>query len=90
MAALLGRPMMPYTAGLMRSVPRLEAALERGRRLAAIPGNVPDPRHRPSGCTFHPRCAHARPEPCERARPPLELAAPAHLVRCSRWREIAA
>ena len=89
-AALLGQPMMPYTAGLMRSVPRLDAALHRGQRLVAIPGNVPDPRQRPAGCTFHPRCGHARPDPCERFRPVLETAAPAHLVRCSRWREIAA
>ncbi len=88
--ALLAQPMMPYTAGLLRSVPRLEAALDAGRRLAAIPGNVPDPRRRPPGCAFHPRCGHARPDPCQRARPSLEAASPAHLVRCSRWREIAA
>ncbi len=89
-AALLGRPAMPYTTGLMRSVPRLDAALDRGRRLAAIPGNVPDPRQRPAGCTFHPRCGHARPDPCLRARPALEWAAPDHRVRCARWREVAA
>ncbi len=89
-AALLGRPMMPYTAGLMRSVPRLDAALHPGRRLAAIPGNVPDPRHRPAGCTFHPRCPHAQPDPCEQARPALEWAAQEHQVRCARWRDIAA
>ncbi len=89
-AALLGQPMMPYTAGLMRSVPRLDAALDPGRRLIAIPGNVPDPRQRPVGCSFHPRCGHARPDPCERARPVLERAAPEHQVRCARWRDIAA
>jgi len=89
-AALLGRPIMPYTAGLMRSVPRLDAALDPGRRLIAIPGNVPDPRQRPAGCSFHPRCGHARPDPCERARPVLERAAPEHRVRCARWRDIAA
>ena len=89
-AALLGRPMMPYTAGLMRSVPRLDAALDAGRRLVAIPGNVPDPRQRPAGCTFHPRCGHARPDPCQRTRPALEWGAPDHRVRCARWREIAA
>ncbi len=89
-AALLGQPMMPYTAGLMRSVPRLDAALDPGRRLVAIPGNVPDPRQRPVGCSFHPRCGHARPDPCERARPVLERAAPEHQVRCARWRDIAA
>ncbi len=89
-AALLEHPAMPYTAGLMRSVPRLDAALATVRRLAAIPGNVPDPRQRPAGCTFHPRCGHARPDPCQRARPALEWAAPEHQVRCARWREIAA
>ena len=89
-AALLGRPAMPYTAGLMRSVPRLDAALHTGRRLIAIPGNVPDPRQRPAGCTFHPRCGHARPDPCLSARPALEWAAPGHRVRCARWREVAA
>ncbi len=89
-AALLEHPAMPYTAGLMRSVPRLDAALHTGRRLLAIPGNVPDPRQRPAGCTFHPRCGHARPDPCLRARPALEWAAPDHRVRCARWQEIAA
>ena len=88
--ALLEHPAMPYTAGLMRSVPRLDAALQTGRRLAAIPGNVPDPRQRPAGCTFHPRCGHARPDPCLRARPALEWAAPGHRVRCARWQEVAA
>ncbi len=88
--SLLRRPAMPYTAGLMRSVPRLDAALHPGRRLAGIPGNVPDPRHRPPGCTFHPRCCHALPDPCERARPALEQSAADHRVRCARWRDIAA
>jgi oligopeptide transport system ATP-binding protein len=89
-AALLARPMMPYTAGLMRSVPRLDSALDARRRLVAIPGHVPDPRHRPPACRFQPRCDHARPDPCERARPALEAAAPDHEVRCARWRDIAA
>ncbi len=89
-ATLLGQPLMPYTAGLMRSVPRLDAVLDGHRRLVAIPGHVPDPRHRPPACRFQPRCLHARPAPCERARPPLEAAAPGHRVRCARWRDIAA
>ncbi|RZM04109.1 MAG: ABC transporter ATP-binding protein, partial [Sphingomonas sp.] len=59
-------------------------------RLPAIPGNVPDPQHRPAGCTFHPRCAHALPDPCEATRPALEEAAAEHTVRCARWRELAA
>jgi oligopeptide transport system ATP-binding protein len=87
-AALIQRPLMPYTSGLLGSVPRLDAALRRGKRLQAIPGSVPDPRHRPPGCTFHPRCAHARPQLCDAGRPLLEQAAPGHAVRCCRWREL--
>jgi oligopeptide transport system ATP-binding protein len=89
-ATLLSRPLMPYSAGLISSVPRLDDVCRKGGRLAAIPGNVPDPRARPQGCTFRPRCAHARPDPCEAARPRLEEVQPDHAVRCARWREIAA
>ena len=89
-ATLLRHPLMPYSAGLIGSVPRLDQVLRRGVRLAGIPGNVPDPQRRPPGCTFHPRCDHARPDPCEAARPALEAAGTGHAVRCARWREIAA
>jgi oligopeptide transport system ATP-binding protein len=87
---LLRRPLMPYTAGLIGSVPRLTHVRSRGGRLPAIPGNVPDPRARPVGCTFHPRCAHVLPDPCMAARPAMERATEDHEVRCARWREIAA
>jgi len=87
---LLQRPLMPYTGGLLRSVPRLEAALRRDARLQAIPGNVPDPLHRPAGCAFHPRCSHAMPGRCDAGRPALEAVGPKHAVRCCRWSEIAA
>ena len=88
--ALLARPRMPYTRGLLNSVPRLDAALRPGQRLPAIPGNVPDPRHRPQACTFQPRCGFAQPETCGVARPEMEQADAGHFVRCARWREISA
>jgi len=89
---LLSHPLMPYSAGLIGSVPQLSHVRLRreGGRLAAIAGNVPDPQRRPAGCVFQPRCSHARPQPCEAARPALEAATPDHAVRCARWREIAA
>ena len=89
---LLRRPLMPYSRGLIASVPLLSQLRDRtpSSRLPAIPGNVPDPQHRPSGCTFHPRCTHALPDPCITLPPPLELVAAAHTVRCARWRELAA
>jgi oligopeptide transport system ATP-binding protein len=91
-AELLRRPLMPYSAGLIGSVPQLAhvRARTQGARLVAIPGNVPDPRDRAAGCVFNPRCAHALPDPCEAARPALEAASPTHAVRCARWRELAA
>ncbi len=85
---LFVRPLMPYTVGLLRSVPRLDLARVRGAVLEAIPGNVPDPAHLPRGCPFHPRCAHVVAGRCDAAVPALEAAAPSHLVRCVRWREL--
>jgi oligopeptide/dipeptide ABC transporter ATP-binding protein len=65
--ALFERPLHPYTQGLFRSLPRLDA---RQDRLEAIPGTVPPPHRRPSGCRFRNRCAMAGAE-CAEAEPPL-------------------
>jgi len=46
----------PYTRALLASLPRRS---KRGKRLYSIPGTVPNPAYKPSGCPFHPRCAHA-------------------------------
>jgi oligopeptide transport system ATP-binding protein len=86
---LFACPLMPYTVGLLRSVPRLDLDAAQSGLLAAIPGQVPDPAHLPPGCAFHPRCAHAVPGRCDAARPALDEAAPGHGVRCVRWRELA-
>ncbi len=85
---VLTRPLMPYTAGLMRSVPRLKDAGRPGHRLDTIEGFVPDPAHPPAGCPFHPRCGWHEPGRCDAALPGLEAAAPGHRLRCHRWREI--
>jgi oligopeptide/dipeptide ABC transporter ATP-binding protein len=61
---LFASPAHPYTAGLLRSVPRLGdgGGDGRRRRLQAIEGNVPDLLDLPPGCAFHPRCPDAMPE----------------------------
>lgn len=51
---ILVRPEMPYTWGLLSSVPDLQADLE--AKLIPIPGNPPSLLNPPSGCAFHPRC----------------------------------
>ena len=81
-------PLMPYTGMLLDSLPRLGCSSLPGYRIQAIPGNVPDATAFPQGCAFHPRCRHFEPSTCDRDTPPLESAAPDHLVRCCRWRAI--
>ena len=87
--AIFREPRMPYTRGLLNSVPRLGLDRE-AAPLQAIPGSVPNLAELPPGCTFLPRCAHARPIPCAERRPELEPCGPEHDVRCARWRELAA
>jgi oligopeptide/dipeptide ABC transporter ATP-binding protein len=85
--AIFRETRMPYTMGLLRSVPRLGWDRD-AAPLQTIPGNVPNLAELPPGCAFAPRCAHAKPTPCHQ-RPPLEPCGPDHDVRCARWREIA-
>lgn len=80
------RPCMPYTAGLISSIPRLGSA-EKGQRLQTIPGNVPSLSERPDGCRFSTRCSHVS-EICNNGIPALEIRSRGHEVRCSRWRDL--
>ncbi|MCH7659513.1 MAG: ABC transporter ATP-binding protein [Euryarchaeota archaeon] len=60
-------PKMPYTVGLMSSIPRVG---DRRERLQTIPGTMPDLVELPPGCSFHPRCPFAE-DACTRKEPPL-------------------
>ena len=51
---IFDEPLHPYTIGLMRSIPRVGGKVN--KRLATIPGSVPDPFSIPAGCSFLPRC----------------------------------
>lgn len=78
---------MPYTRGLLNSIPRL--GMDRDTNpLVAIPGSIPRLNDLPGGCTFHPRCAHVRPQVCTDRSPVLEDVDDQHVVRCARWREL--
>ncbi len=85
--SIFAEPLMPYTLGLMNSIPRVDRAAEHQERLQAIPGNVPNPLNLPEGCAFHPRCRFAQ-DRCKAAIPPLEDAGNGHQVRCVRWNEL--
>jgi oligopeptide/dipeptide ABC transporter ATP-binding protein len=81
-------PQMPYTLGLMNSIPRVDRAATHQARLEAIPGNVPNPLNLPQGCAFHPRCRFIDKERCTAEVPPLEDAGGGHMVRCVRHAEL--
>lgn len=72
-------PKHPYTQGLMKSIPSLEA--KEKERLVPIEGVVPDPFEYPQGCGFEPRCPHAM-EICKHQRPTLKTVEPGHIVAC--------
>lgn len=79
---LFYQPQMPYTVGLLSSVPRLDSA---GSRLLSIGGQPPSLISLPSGCVFHPRCAAMNAESeelCKGTRPDLRDVGDGHMVRC--------
>ncbi len=61
-------PQHPYTKGLLKSVPRLNAT--GSEDLYAIPGNPPNLLHLPKGCAFAKRCEH-KIDTCESELPLL-------------------
>src|ERR687886_2549974 len=73
-------PQMPYTWGLLGSIPRLDRP--KPERLHSIKGAPPSLIQLPRGCKFRPRCPHAFDKCVE--HPPLEnrVEDPGHLDRC--------
>ena len=76
---LYANPLHPYTLGLLKSLPRLDA--KEHRRLLSIDGIPPVLYETPTSCPFAPRCAFAV-ERCRNENPPLELVAPNHRIAC--------
>ncbi|WP_168582039.1 ABC transporter ATP-binding protein [Gephyromycinifex aptenodytis] len=70
---LFADPKHPYTAGLLASVPRLDAP--RGQRLSPVPGSVNDNLPWTSACAFAPRCSQPV-DVCRERTPELMSAAP--------------
>jgi peptide/nickel transport system ATP-binding protein len=76
-------PQMPYTVGLLSSIPRLDAVSE---RLTPIKGQPPSLINLPKGCVFAPRCAAQTEfgiqDRCAEDRPDLVSVSTTHAVRC--------
>ncbi|NRQ31039.1 ABC transporter ATP-binding protein [Nonomuraea sp. NN258] len=80
------RPRMPYTVGLLGSIPRVD----RGGRhpLVPIEGGPPAPAALPPGCPFAPRCP-LKIDECDASEPPLfETDTLGHRAACIRWQDV--
>ena len=72
-------PRMPYTIGLLGSVPRLDAG--RGQPLTPVEGSPPPPVEELTGCAFAPRCPLAD-DDCRAHTPALTDLVPGHAAAC--------
>jgi peptide/nickel transport system ATP-binding protein len=86
---LFANPRHPYTQGLIRSIPRIDLAAARKRRLETIAGVVPSLVDPPRGCRFAPRCRFAV-DQCSLAQPELRELEAGHKVACIRAEETVA
>jgi len=75
---LFGNPRHPYTKGLLGAIPRLD---KDQKRLAVIPGTLPDLLNLPEGCRFRERCPEALPI-CASVSPRPGEIGPGHEVAC--------
>jgi dipeptide transport system ATP-binding protein len=75
---LFTQPSHPYTSALLEALPERSHGK---RRLPTIPGVVPGPYDRPSGCLFNPRCQQVQ-QDCREQIPDLQAVNHGDTVRC--------
>ncbi|MBT3714448.1 MAG: ABC transporter ATP-binding protein [Anaerolineae bacterium] len=76
---LYGQPRHPYTAALLRSLPRMDGSV--GEDLESIKGLPPDLIQLPTGCPFAARCTFVQ-DKCREENPLLEEVSPQHKIAC--------
>jgi peptide/nickel transport system ATP-binding protein len=69
----------PYTRGLLNALPKID---DPDAALTPVPGDIPSPLERPSGCVFHTRCGQAVPGLCDREVPTAREVAQGHAASC--------
>ncbi len=83
-AAVIGKPVHPYTRALMSAIPTRET---RRGALRGLAGSVPNLIRPPPGCRFAPRCRFALPA-CTAALPPPVPVGEGHAAACIRAAEM--
>ena len=77
---IFSNPRHPYTVGLLKSIPRLDAV--KGKKLIPIEGMPPNLINMPPTCAFLPRCTRRMEECYQKSQPPLFQADGQHFYRC--------
>jgi peptide/nickel transport system ATP-binding protein len=76
---IIKNPKHPYTIGLLEALPDINNLDE---PLKPVPGNIPSPLERPSGCVFHTRCNLYEEGMCNIEFPELKNYSDDHQVAC--------
>jgi oligopeptide transport system ATP-binding protein len=75
-------PQHPYTRGLLSAIPTINEADERLKpEHITLEGEIPDPREKPSGCSFRSRCPYEF-SACSRSEPDFYEVGETHYSRC--------
>jgi peptide/nickel transport system ATP-binding protein len=80
-ARIYEAPAHPYTAGLMATIPTIEAGRVADNLGPALIGEIPSPLNPPSGCRFRTRCPHAQ-DKCASEDPEIRTIEDRHQVAC--------
>jgi oligopeptide/dipeptide ABC transporter ATP-binding protein len=76
---VINSPAHPYTRGLLNSLPKLD---DLEAELTPVPGDIPSPLERPSGCVFHTRCPEYIGDVCKQQVPEDSVDSANHQVAC--------
>ena len=76
---VIHNPKHPYTQGLLKALPSLDHLHD---RLTPVPGDIPSPNERPTGCPFHTRCAESIKGICDTRTPNEKSVSENHVFRC--------
>ncbi len=76
---VINSPAHPYTRGLLNALPKLD---DLDAALTPVPGDIPSPLDRPTGCVFHTRCPELIGDVCSQQVPAYSFDSSNHQVAC--------
>ena len=84
---VIRNPKHPYTQGLLAALPKLD---DLDSPLTPVPGDIPSPLERPTGCVFHTRCSKLLGDVCKAVEPTERRIDANHKVSCHIYDEVPA